>query len=81
MLFLVVGVVLLVLKWAELGPVAQWDWWWVLSPFALAAIWWWIADATGYTRRKAEQRDEDRKLDRLNKSRRALGLPSQEKKR
>jgi small Trp-rich protein len=80
MLFLLVGVVLLVLKFAELGPVAQWDWWWVLTPFVLAAIWWWIADATGYTRRKAEARDEAKKLERLNKSRRALGLPEQGKK-
>ncbi len=81
MWFLVVGVVLLVLKWLALGPVALWDWWWVLSPFVLAAIWWWIADATGYTRRKAEQREEDRKQERINKSRRALGFPAQDKKR
>ena len=54
------GCVLGLLKLAEIGPVARWDWWWVLAPFAAAAIWWLIADSTGYTQRKAMERDAKR---------------------
>ena len=41
MLFLFIGVLTLAMKYLEFGPVAAWDWWVVLSPFALAALWWW----------------------------------------
>ena len=34
-----IGVLLLLLKWLEFGPVAAWSWWWVLSPFAAAFLW------------------------------------------
>ncbi len=72
MLLLILGVILLVLKWAAIGPVAEWSWWWVLAPFPLAALWWWIADATGYTRRKAMEREEARKQARKEDSRKRL---------
>ena len=73
MYFLGLGLVLLALKYLEIGPVAAWDWWWVLSPFALAALWWAWADWSGYSKRKAVQRIEKRKQDRIDKSREALG--------
>lgn len=72
MYFLGLGVVLLVLKWAGIGPVAAWSWWWVLSPFALAALWWWYADFSGYTKRKAMEKDEARKQERLKEARERL---------
>ena len=75
MWFLVIGVVLLVLKWLAVSPVAEWSWWWVLSPFALTAIWWWVADFTGYTRRKVVQKEEARQRARHNEGRKRLGLP------
>jgi len=34
-----VGLVLLVLKLAEIGPVADLSWWWVVLPFIGAFIW------------------------------------------
>ena len=34
-----VGVVLLVLKLAEIGPIADLSWWWVVLPFIGAFIW------------------------------------------
>lgn len=34
-----IGVLLLLMKWLEFGPVAQWSWWWVLSPFLAAFLW------------------------------------------
>ena len=53
MYFLGLGLILLVMKWLEIGPVAVWDWWVVLAPFGLAIAWWAWADASGYTKRKA----------------------------
>ena len=29
------GLLLVVLKWLEIGPVAAWSWWWVLAPFGV----------------------------------------------
>lgn len=57
MYFVGLGLVLLALKFMEIGPVAAWAWWIVLSPFALAVGWWTWADATGYTKRKAMERE------------------------
>lgn len=74
MLFLGLGIILLVLKYLEIGPVAAWGWWWVLSPFALAAAWWAWADWSGYTKRKAVEKENARKQARIDKSRDQLGL-------
>jgi small Trp-rich protein len=35
-----VGLVLLVSKLLDFGPLADLSWWWVLLPFVLAFIWW-----------------------------------------
>lgn len=74
MLFLGLGIILLVLKYLEMGPVAAWSWWVVLSPFALAAAWWAWADWSGYTKRKAVEKENARKQARIDKSRDQLGL-------
>ena len=66
MYLLGLGIVLLLLKWQEIGPVATWSWWWVLAPFAGAALWWTWADWSGYTKRKAMEREDLGKLDRIN---------------
>ena len=72
MYMLGLGLVLLLLKYIEWGPVALWSWWWVLSPFALAAIWWTWADATGYTKRKAMEADDKRREERRARTKEAL---------
>lgn len=74
MYFLGLGLVLLLLKYTEYGAVATWSWWVVLSPFGLAVAWWAWADASGYTKRKAVEREYARKEERLEKSRVALGM-------
>ena len=61
MVFIVLGVLLVALKLAELNPVAEWSWFLVLSPFALALAWWVWSDATGRTRRRAMRKDQQRK--------------------
>ncbi len=79
MAFLLLGVALLVLKYLEIGVVAQWSWWVVLAPFGLAVLWWAWADASGYTKRKAVEKMDKRKADRQAKSREALGLGTRRK--
>ena len=74
MYLLGIGIVLILLKYLEIGPVAAWSWLWVLAPFGLAVAWWSWADATGYTKRKAMDRMDKRKQERLDKNREALGL-------
>lgn len=74
MYFLGLGIVLLLMKYLEMGPVASWNWVIVLTPFALAVVWWAWADASGYTRRKAMEREDKRRQDRINKQREALGI-------
>ncbi|WP_372659480.1 TIGR04438 family Trp-rich protein [Hydrogenophaga sp.] len=74
MFFLIVGVGLLLLKYLELGFVASLSWWWVLSPFAMAVAWWAWADATGYTKRKVMEKMDDKKKQRIDKQREALGI-------
>jgi small Trp-rich protein len=74
MYLLGLGIVLLLMKYLEIGQVATWSWWWVLSPFAAAAVWWSWADWSGYTKRKAVERENARKKARIDKSREQLGL-------
>jgi small Trp-rich protein len=74
MLLLGVGIILLLMKYLEIGVVAEWSWWAVLSPFALAVAWWTWADWSGYTKRKAMQREDERKQARIDKQREQLGL-------
>ncbi len=74
MVFVVLGCLLIALKWAEFGPVATWSWWLVLAPFGLAVLWWWYADASGWTKRREMDRMEDRKTQRRRNSMERLGL-------
>ncbi|SHF83499.1 small Trp-rich protein [Lampropedia hyalina DSM 16112] len=69
------ALILLLLKFLEIGPVAQWSWWIIVIPFALTAAWWTWADASGYTRRKAIERENQRKADRVQRQREKMGLP------
>ena len=74
MLFLLVGVVGAVLKYLEVGFVAQLSWWIVLIPFALAVAWWAYADASGYTKRRVIEKENLRKQSRIDRQRSALGM-------
>jgi len=81
MYFLGIGLVLLLLKYLEVDPVAAWSWWLVFTPFGLAVAWWSWADATGYTKRKAMEREDARKQERIDKNRKAIGTLGSKKRR
>jgi small Trp-rich protein len=81
MAFLLLGLALLAMKFAEIGPVAAWSWWVVLTPFGLAVLWWAYADGTGLTQRRAVEKMEKRKAERRQRDMEALGLGIQRDKR
>jgi small Trp-rich protein len=81
MFFIIVGVILIALKLADVAPVVGWDWWWVLSPFALAAAWWAYADSSGLTKRREMNKLEDRKKERRQKAMDAMGIDRDRQKR
>ncbi len=80
MFFIVVGIGLLVCNFMDWGPMGHWnyeisgDLWKFVLPFVLALAWWMWSDATGWTKRKAMQKDADRKQDRLDRNIDAMGL-------
>ena len=74
MWFLGLGLLGVALKFLEIGPVAQWSWIVVLIPFGLAVVWWAWADWSGYTKRKAVERDDRRRQDRIERQRSRLGI-------
>lgn len=76
MWFLMLGVLGVLLKYFEVGFVATLSWWIVLIPFGLAMAWWAWADASGYTKRKAMEREDRRKQERIDRQRSQLGMLS-----
>jgi small Trp-rich protein len=65
----------LILKMQGLTFVAAWDWWWVLSPFGLAVIWWTWADKSGYYARRQMEKMDSRKKARIERHRSDLRKP------
>jgi small Trp-rich protein len=73
MYLLGLGIVLLLMKYLEIDPVTAWSWWVVLAPFALAVAWWSWADSSGYTKRKAMEKEDLKRKERRNKQKEAIG--------
>ena len=73
MYLIVVGLLLILLKLAEFGPVANWSWIVVLAPFGLAVAWWAWADASGYTKRREMDKMDEKRKERRKKNLAALG--------
>lgn len=81
MYMLGLGLVLLAMKYLEIGPVVNWSWLLVLAPFGLAVVWWAWADATGYTKRKAMEKENQRRTKRIERNREAMGMLGTKKRR
>ena len=71
-----VGVLLLIGRIAELGPLASLPWWAVALPFVIAVLWWQFADSSGWTQRRVMDKMERKKVERREKAMDALGLSS-----
>ena len=80
MWFVLIGVILIICNFADIGPMGAWNWeltgdlWKFALPFGLAVVWWIWSDVSGWTKRKAMQADADRKRDRLDRNIDAMGL-------
>ena len=80
MVFVLIGVLMIAGNLFGYGPTSTWNWeftgdlWKFGVPFVLAAAWWMWSDASGLTKRRAMQRDDQRKKDRLDRNVDALGL-------
>jgi small Trp-rich protein len=72
MLFLLLAILFLVLKYLAVGFVAAYSWWWVCLPLGMAMAWWSWSDASGRSRRLAMEKMEERRLARIQKSKDAL---------
>lgn len=69
----IVGVLILLMKLAEIEPVASWSWLWVLAPLGALALWWEvIAPLIGWDRWEAARKveaEERRKKELIKKNR------------
>lgn len=81
MYLLLIAVTLTVLKYMEIGPVANLGWMWILGVYGLTAAWWAWADSSGYTKRDAQKKMDQKKADRLKRQREELGLGPEKRKR
>ena len=81
MYFVVLGVLFLVMKLAEFGPIALWPYWAVLAPFAAAVAWWTFADKSGWTKRREIDKMEARKKLRRETNLDALGIGEKNRKK
>lgn len=67
MYLLWIGVVLVLLRYLELGPVADVSWWWILTPLAAAFLWFEVFERMfGRDRRQVESIEwENRRKERV----------------
>ena len=64
-----IGLVLLVSKLLDFGPLADLSWWWVLMPFVIALIWWEVFERRlGLDRKKAFDELEKAKRERIERA-------------
>ncbi len=74
--FVLIGVLFIALRlggWVQFSDSDFMAWVIVLSPFALAVVWWAWSDASGLTQRKAMDAVEAKKAERRQKAVNALG--------
>ncbi len=72
MLFLLLGLLFLALKYLEIGFMANIGWWWAALPFGLAFFYWEVlAPYLGISKKRAARQMEARKQARIDKLREA----------
>ena len=87
MLFVLVGLVLIGLNLADVGPFGRWNWeffgdlWKFCVPFLLAIVWWIYSDVSGLNKRREMQRMEDKKKARREQNLEALGMDTRARRK
>ena len=87
MLFVIIGVLIILLNLAGIGPFAAWNWqmfgdlWKFCVPFALAAMWWVWSDMSGLNKRREMEKMEERKQNRRKENLASLGLDTRARRK
>ncbi len=80
MYLVLLGVFIILLHFAGIGPMANWTWtltgdlWKFCVPFGLAAVWWAWADSTGYNKRREMEKMDAKRQARRERNLEALGM-------
>jgi small Trp-rich protein len=60
MFLAIIAVIILLMKLADIGPVANWSWFYVMLPFVALIIWWEVLSKWfGSEKRAAEKKMKD----------------------
>ncbi len=87
MFFVIVGVVVIALNLAGIGPFGAWTWeisgdlWKFCVPFGLAVLWWFWTDKSGLDKRREIEKMELRKQNRRKENLVSLGLDSRARRK
>ena len=87
MVFVILGVAVILMNFAGIGPIGQWNWeisgdlWKFVAPFIVASMWWAWADSSGLNKRREIEKMERRKLERRKQNLVALGLETRARRR
>jgi small Trp-rich protein len=85
--FVVLGVLIIVLHFAGIGPMANWTWnisgdlWKFCLPFGFALVWWAWADTTGFNKRREMEKMEAKRLARRERNLEAMGMDSRARRK
>ena len=85
MWFVVIGVAIIGMNLASIGPFANWNWeftgdlWKFCVPFALAVVWWTWSDKSGLDKRREIEKMDAKKAARRAENLTALGLDTRGK--
>ena len=87
MLFVLIGLVVIGLNIAGIGPFGAWnyeffgDLWKFCVPFGMAILWWIYSDKSGLNKRREMKRMEDRKTARRQENLVSLGIESRNRRK
>jgi small Trp-rich protein len=87
MLFVIIGILLIVLNVANIGPFGAWNWdffgdlWKFTVPFIFAVVWWVYSDLSGLNKRREMERMEQKKRDRRQENLVSLGMDTRARRK
>ena len=87
MLFVVIGIVLIVLNVANIGPFGAWNWevfgdlWKFVLPFLFAVVWWVFSDLSGLNKRREMERMDAKKKARRQENLVSLGMDTRARRK
>jgi small Trp-rich protein len=87
MLFVLIGIAIIALNLANVGPFGAWNWdffgdmWRFCVPFLLAVAWWVWSDKSGLNKKREMARMEKKKSDRRKENLVSLGMDQRNRKR